>query len=160
MRPLSQTVHLSDRLLYAQDGEGFVSTFTPETCFTDKSWNIGRTYEFDGHEIVLNRVQESALYVTLFIECGTIGHNGDDYAFVLSDELGNDYTAYPNGDSDTEGYWFIKPKVPGAQLTLKVIRSRLKSEPQGEIIDDSYEVLYEIPINLKASFSDRFWEII
>lgn len=140
---------LTVRLLYAQDGDGFVSSFVPETCFTDTSWDIDQTYEFDGHKIRLERVQESALYVTLFIDCAAIGHNGDEYAFVLSDELGSDYTAYPNGDNDADGYWFVKPETPGTQLTLKIIRSCLISDPQGNITDDSYEVLYEIPIQLK-----------
>ena len=148
---------LTVRLLYSQDGEGFVSTFTPDSCFTDRSWDIGRTYEFGEHEILLDRVQESTLYVTLFIDCATIGHNGDDYAFVLSDELGNDYTAYPNRDRDTEGYWFVKPGTVGTQLTLKVIHSRIESDPYGNIMDDSYEVLYEIPIELKTSFWDNLW---
>ena len=144
-------------LLYVQDGEGFASTFTPETCFTGRSWDIDKTYEFGGHKIGLNRVQESALYVTLFIDCATIGHNGDDYAFILSDELGNDYTAYPNGDNDVNGYWFIKPETIGTQLTLKVIRSGMESDAYGEITDDSYEVLYEIPIELKTSFWDNLF---
>lgn len=140
---------LTVRLLYEQDGEGFTSTFTPTSCFTDRSWNIGKAYSFGEHRISLERVEESALYVTLFIDCSTIGHNGDDYQFVLSDELGNDYTAYPNRDNDTYGYRFIKPENVGAQLTLKVIRSKLETDSYGTIIDDSYEVLYEIPIELK-----------
>lgn len=70
---------------------------------------------------------------------------------LISDELGNDYTAYPNRDNDTYGYWFIKPEDMGSQLTLKVIRSKMVTSPYGEIIDDSYEVLYEIPIELKDS---------
>ena len=37
------------------------------------------------------------------------------------------------------------------RLTLKVIRSKMETDPYGEIIDDSYEVLYEIPIELKGS---------
>lgn len=86
--------------------------------------------------------------MTLFIDCATIGHNGDDYAFVLSDELGNDYTAYPNGDNDTYGSWFTKPETLGTQLILKVIRSGKESGPYGEISDGSYEVLYEIPVEL------------
>lgn len=110
---------------------------------------IGDTQEYDGVIATLNRVLESALYVTLFIDCASIGHPGDDYAFVLSDEPGNDYTAYPNGDNDTDGYWFVKPEAMGTQLTLKVIRSSLVSAPQGNITDDSYEVLYEMPIELK-----------
>lgn len=142
---------LTVRLLYEQDGEGFTSTFTPTSCFTDRSWNIGKTYSFGEHSISLERVEESALYVTLFIDCSTIGHNEDDYQFVLSDELGNDYTAYPNRDNDIYGYRFIKPEATGAQLTLKVIRSKIETDPYGEIIDDSYEVLYEIPIDLKDS---------
>lgn len=144
---------LTVRLLYAPDGKGFVSTFTPEACFTDRSWDIDKTYEFNEHKIVLNKVRESALYVTLFIDCASIGHIGDDFAFVLSDELGNDYTAYSNGDSDADGYWFVKPETLGTRLTLKIIRSGLKSDPQGNITDDSYEVLYEIPIELKTSAS-------
>ena len=142
---------LTVQLLYEQGGEGFTSTFTPTSCFTDRSWNIGKTYSFGEHRISLERIEESALYVTLFIDCSTIGHNGDDYQFVLSDELGNDYTAYPNRDNDTYGYWFIKPEEVGAQLTLKVIRSKMETDPYGAIIDDSYEVLYEIPIELKNS---------
>ena len=86
--------------------------------------------------------------MTLFIDCATIGHNGDDYAFVLSDELGNDYTTYPNGDNDTYGYWFTKPETLGTQLILKVIRSGKESGLYGEISDGSYEVLYEIPVEL------------
>ena len=140
---------LTVKLLYEPGGEGFASTFTPTSCFTDRSFNIGKTYAFGEHRISLERVEESALYVTLFIDCSTIGHNGDDYQFVLSDELGNDYTAYPNRDNDTYGYWFIKPEEVGSQLTLRVIRSKMESDPYGEIIDDSYEVLYEIPIELK-----------
>lgn len=145
---------LTVQLLYAQNGEGFSSAFTPETCFSGRSWDIDKSYEFEGHEIRINRVRESALYVTLFIDCDTIGHNGDDYAFILSDELGNDYTAYPNGDNDTDGYWFTKPETVGGQLNLKVIRSSMESDPYGQITDDSYEVLYEIPIELKKSFWD------
>lgn len=142
---------LTVKLLYAQGGEGFTSTFTPTSCFTDRSWNIGKTYSFGEHRISLERIEESALYVTLFIDCSTIGHIGDDYQFVLSDELGNDYTAYPNRDNDTYGYWFIKPEEVGTQLTLKVISSKMETDPYGEIIDDSYEVLFEIPIELKSS---------
>lgn len=142
---------LTIQLLYEQDGEGFTSTFTPTSCFTDRSWDIGKTYSFDEHSISLVRIEESALYVTLFIDCSTIGHNEDDYRFVLSDELGNDYIAYPNRDDDTYGYWFIKPEKVGTQLTLKVIRSNMETDPYGAIIDDSYEVLYEIPIELKNS---------
>lgn len=142
---------LTVRLLYAQGGEGFTSTFTPTSCFTDRGWNIGKTYSFGDHRISLDRVEESALYVTLFIDCSTIGHNEDDYRFVLSDELGNDYTSYPNRDDDTYGYRFIKPEEVGARLTLKVIRSNMETDPYGGIIDDSYEVLYEIPIELKDS---------
>ena len=148
---------LTVRLLYAQGGEGFVSTFTPTTCFTDRSWDIGRTYQFDDHKIILERLQESALYVTLFIDCATIGHNGDDYAFILSDELGNDYSAYYNRDSNAEGYWFIKPETMGTQLTLKVIRSYRETDPHGVTVNDSYEVLYEIPIELKSSFWDNLF---
>ena len=140
---------LTVRLLYEQGGEGFTSTFTPTSCFTDRSWNIGKTYSFGEHRISLEQVEESALYVTLFIDCSTIGHNEDEYRFVLSDELCNDYTAYPNRDNDTYGYWFIKPEDVGAGMTLKVIRSKMETDPYGEIIDDSYEVLYEIPIELK-----------
>lgn len=142
---------LTVQLLYDQGGEGFTSTFTPTSCFTDRSWDISKTYSFDEHRISLERIEESALYVTLFIDCSTIGHNEDDYRFVLSDELGNDYTAYPNRDDDTYGYWFIKPEKVGTQLTLKVIRSNMETDPYGAIIDDSYDVLYEIHIALKNS---------
>lgn len=150
---------LTVRLLYNQNGEGFVSTFTPESCFTGNSWDINRTYEFEGHRITLNRVQESALYVTLFIDCASIGHVGDDYLFVLSDELGNDYTAYSNEDNDVDGYWFTKPEIMGRKLSLKVIRSHQESDQYGVTINDSYEVLYEIPIELKASFWDSLCEM-
>lgn len=148
---------LTVRLLYAQDGEGFVSTFTPVTCFTGRSWNIGRTYQFGDHKIVLKEIRESALYVTLFIDCTTIGHIGDEYAFILSDELGNDYTAYSNQDNDAEGYWFTKPETMGTQLTLKVIRSYRETDPHGVTVNDSYEVLYEIPIELKSSLWDNLF---
>ncbi|MCM1097425.1 MAG: hypothetical protein NC427_05115 [Ruminococcus flavefaciens] len=149
---------LTVRLLYFQGGEGFISAFTPETCFTGNSWDISKTYDFDGHKIILNRVQESGLYVTLFIDCDTIGHNEDGYAFVLSDELGSDYTAYPNKDHDTEGYWFIKPENLGIQLTLKVIRKGMEPGAYGEVSDGSYETLYEIPIERKTSFWDRLFD--
>lgn len=147
---------LTVQLLYSQGGEGFCSSFTPETCFPDNSWNIDKSYEFDGRRIHLDRVQESALYVTLFIDCDTIGHSGDEYAFVLSDELGNDYTAYSNDTSPANAYWFTKPQTMGTQLTLKVIRSGLQSDSHGVITDDSYEVLYEIPIERKTS-TNSFW---
>lgn len=143
---------LTVKLLYSSGGDGFVSTFTPESCFTGRTWDIDRTYTFGEHDIHLDRVQESALYVTLFIDCATIGHSGNEYAFVLSDELGNDYTVYPYGANDIAGYWFTKPAQMGSRLTLKVVRSGLESNQYGEIIDDSYEVLYEIPIELKTSF--------
>lgn len=146
---------LTIRLLYAKDGDGFVSAFTPKTCFTNKSWKIDKSYEWGEHKIRLNSIQESALYVTMYIDCDTIGHVGNEYGFVLSDELGNDYTVYPNEDHDAKGYWFTKPAVMGTQLTLKVIRSGLESDPYGNITDDSYEVLYEIPIELKTSFWDN-----
>ncbi len=139
---------LTVRLLYAEGGEGFSSTFTPETCFTDRNWNIDKTYNFDGHSLTLNKVQESALYITLFIDCDTIGHNEDAYAFILSDELGNDYTAYPNNNNTTDGYWFTKPEAIGTRLTLKIIQSHMESDQYGQITNDSYEVLYELPIEL------------
>jgi len=148
---------LTVRLLYAQNGEGFSSTFTPETYFSGRSWNIGRTYKFDGHTIRLDRVQESAMYIALFIDCPTIGHPGDDYSFVLSDELGSHYTAYPNGNNTAGGFWFTKPVNMGSQLTLKVIRSGMESDLSGIITDDSYEVLYEIPIELNNSFLDALF---
>ncbi len=139
---------LTVQLLYAEGGDGFTSTFTPVSCFPGRSWDIGRTYEFGEHSITLKSVRESALYVTLFIDCATIGHTGDDYTFILSDELGNDYTVYPYEDNDVNGYWYTKPDTMGTRLTLKIIRSNMKSSPYGEITDDSYEVLYEIPIDL------------
>lgn len=141
---------LTVSLLYSEGGEGFTSTFTPVSCFTGRSWDINESYEFGEHRITVNRVQESALYVTLFIDCATIGHTGDEYSFILSDELGNDYTAYLYEESDRNGYWYTKPDTMGTQLTLKVIHSNMKSSPYGEILDDSYEVLYEIPIELKS----------
>lgn len=146
---------LTVRLLYAEDGEGFASAFTPEACFMGRSWDIGRTYEFGEHRITLDSIQESALYVTLFMDCATIGHDGDEYAFILSDELGSAYTLYPYDDNEAEGCWFTKPEAMGAQLTLKVIRSSRESDPYGVTINDSYEILYEIPIELKTSFWDN-----
>lgn len=146
---------LTVRLLYSPDGEGFTSVFTPEACFTDRSWLMDDTYEFNGHTITLKGVRESALYVTLFIDCATIGHTGDEYSFVLSDELGNDYYVYPYEDNDANGYWFVKPETLGTQLTLKVIRSHLQTDVHGTVVDDSYETLYEIPVKLKSSFWDN-----
>lgn len=140
---------LTVRLLYAEEGEGFVSSFTPEACFTDRSWRLDRVCEFQGHRITLNEVRESALYVTLFIDCEDIGHPGDELSFLLSDELDNAYAAYPYGDVDEEGYWFTKPEAMEGQLTLKVIRRDGKKNPAGVTTDDSYEVLYEIPIRRK-----------
>ena len=104
------------QLLYAKDGEGFVSAISPKTCFTGKEWHIGETYEFEGHKITLDSVRESALYVTLFVESESIGHAEDEYMFVLSDELGNDYTVFPYEDPDANGYWFTKPEAVGTQL--------------------------------------------
>lgn len=141
---------LTVSLLYSEGGSGFTSTFTPVSCFTGRSWDINESYEFGEHTITVNRVQESALYVTLFIDCATIGHTGDEYSFILSDELGNDYTVYLYEDNDVNGYWYTKPDTMGTQLILKVIRSNMKSSPYGEILDDSYEVLYEIPIELES----------
>lgn len=142
---------LTVRLLYEEGGEGFTSRFTPESCFTDRSWQIGQTYDFAEHRITIEKVLESALYVTLFIDCADIGHIEDDYTFLLSDELGNDYKVYPNENNDANGYWFVKPTVMGTQLTLKVIRRGAQSDSNGEVIKDSYETLYEIPIKLKTS---------
>lgn len=141
---------LTLRLLYSAEGEGFVNTFSPETCLAGREWQIGRTFDFQGNTITLDSVRESALYVTLFIDCGAIGHVGDEYQFVLSDELGNDFSVFPYEDEDTNGYWFTKPETVGAQLTLKIVRSRMASDPQGNITDDSYDVLLEIPIELKS----------
>lgn len=140
---------LTVRLLYAEEGEGFVSSFTPESCFVGRSWSIDNTCEFQGHRITLNKVRESALYMTLFIECDDIGHPGDELTFLLSDELDNAYAAYSYGDVDKDGYWFTKPEAVGRQLTLKVIRRDGQKTPEGVTIDDSYEVLYEIPVRLK-----------
>lgn len=137
---------LTLRLLYSEDGKGFINTFTPETCFTDREWHIGKTYKFEGHKITLDSVRESALYVTLFVDCDAIGRAEDEYQFVLSDELGNDYTVYPY--EDTNGYWFTKPESVGTQLTLKIVRSRMTSDLQGNITDDRYDVLLEIPVEL------------
>lgn len=95
--------------------------------------------------------------MTLFIDCATIGHAGDEYSFILSDELGNDYTAYPNQSNISGGYWFIKPESMGTRLTLKIIRSNRKTDSYGGVIDDSYEVLYEIPVELKTSFLDNLF---
>lgn len=147
---------LTVRLLYAPDKEGFVSTFTPDTCFPNRSWNIGKTYTFGRHRIFLDRIQESALYVTLFVTCSTIGHPEDDYTFVLSDELGNHYPLYSNDDIETCGCWFTKPETMGTRLTLKVIRRGAQTGSPNETAD-SYEVLCEIPIELKPSFWESFF---
>lgn len=137
---------LTVQLLYSKDGEGFTSTFTPRSCFTDRDWIIERGYRFGEHEIRLKEVRESALYVTLFLDCPAIGHAGDEYQFILSDELNHEYAVYSYGDDGS--FWFTKPESTGAQLTLKIVRSHLKTDSVGQIIDDSYEVLYEIPIEL------------
>ncbi len=137
---------LTAQLLYSGNGDGFISTFTPQSCFTDRNWSINKDYQFESHELRLKEVRESALYVTLFLDCATIGHAGDEYQFVLSDELNHDYSVYSYGDDDS--YWFIKPESTGAQLTLKIVRSHLQTDTVGQIIEDSYEVLYEIPIEL------------
>ncbi|MCM1215362.1 MAG: hypothetical protein NC331_16415 [Lachnospiraceae bacterium] len=147
---------LTVQLLYAEDGDGFTYTFTPETCFTDREWRIYKTYKFEEHQITLERLRESALYITLFIDCEDIGHAEDEYQFILSDELGNDYTVFPYEAEGTEGYWFTKPETVGSRLTLKIIRSNLASDSYGAITDDSYDVLYEIPIELKTSFWEKF----
>lgn len=137
---------LTVQLLYSGNGDGFISTFTPQSCFTDRNWSIDKDYQFESHEIRLKEVRESALYVTLFLDCATIGHAGDEYQFVLSDELNHDYSVYSYGDDGS--YWFTKPESTGAQLTLKIVRSHLQTDTVGQIIEDSYEVLYEIPIEL------------
>lgn len=139
---------LSVRFLYARDSEGFADTFTPESCFKDREWQINETYEFQGHEFTLQSVRESALYVTLFMDRDAIGRAGDEYLFILSDELGRDYTVYPY-ETEYGQYWFTKPDEMGGQLVLKIVRSALTSDSSGEIINDSYDVLREIPIELK-----------
>lgn len=139
---------LTVQLLYAEDGDGFTNTFTPQSCFTDREWEINKTYEFQGHRITLDSLRESALYITLFIDCDNIGHAEDEYQFILSDELGNDYPVFPYEAGDTDSYWFTKPETVGTRLTLRIILSNLNSDPYGEITDDSYNVLYEIPIEL------------
>lgn len=146
---------LTVSLLYSEEGEGFTDTFTPEACFSDRIWPLDKIYEFGEHRIELERLQESALYVTLFLDCDTIGHTEDEYTFMLSDELGNNYPAYPYGDRDTDGYWFVKPETVGSQLTLKVVRGGLQTDNVGHVTDDSYETLCEIPIEPKLSFWDR-----
>ncbi|MCM1543012.1 MAG: hypothetical protein NC121_17370 [Blautia sp.] len=146
---------LTVQLLYAEDGDGFTYTFTPEACFTDREWRIDKTYEFEGHRITLDSLRESALYITLFIDCEGIGRAGDEYQFIMSDELGNDYTVFPYEAEDTGGYWFTKPETVGSRLTLKIIRSNLVSDSYGVVTDDSYDVLYEIPIELRTSFRDK-----
>lgn len=147
---------LTLKLLYSADGTGFVHTFTPKSCFTDREWRIGKKYIFDGHEIRLDSLRESALYVSLSVDCSnTIGHAEDEYMFILSDELGNDYTVYPYED-DPRGYYFTKPDTMGTQLTLKIVRRRLASGPSGADGNDSYDVLREIPIELDASRWDSF----
>lgn len=148
---------LTVQLLYAEDGEGFTNTFTPETCFTDREWQIDKTYEFEGHRITLDSLRESALYITLVIDCDDIGRTGDEYQFILSDELGNDYSVYSNDAGDTDSYWFTKPETVGTQLTLKIIHSNLSHDIYGVITDDSYDVLYEIPIELSTSFWEKLW---
>lgn len=80
----------------------------------------------------------------------------DEYMFNLSDDLGNDYSVFPYEDEDTNGYWFTKPDTVGTQLTLKIVRSQLASDSFGHITDDSYEVLCEIPIELKTPLWERF----
>lgn len=148
---------LNVRLLYAKEGKGFSSSFTPESCFPGREWKIDRTYEFGEHRIRLDSVRESALYVTLFLDCADIGHKDDEYAFLLSDELGNDYTVYPDEDNAANGYWFTKPEAMDGRLILKVIRGRLESDSYGLPVNDSYEVLYEIPIELESSFWERLF---
>lgn len=105
----------------------------------------------------LDSVRESALYVTLFLDCADIGHKDDEYAFLLSDELGNDYTAYPDEDNAANGYWFTKPEAMDGRLILKVIRGRLESDSYGLPVNDSYEALYGIPIELESSFWERLF---
>lgn len=140
---------LTVRLLYSEDVEdGFTSTFTPEVCFGDKSWNIGETFEFEDHNIVLNEVRESALYVTLMIDCATIGHDGDKYTFVLSDEEGNNFSVYPYEDNDKNGYWFTKPENMSGRLTLKIVRPMEPEHSDGQTEELLYETVYEIPIKL------------
>lgn len=147
---------LTVQLLYAKDGDGFTYTFTPATCFTDREWQIDKTYEFEGHQITLESLRESALYITLFGDCDDIGHAEDEYQFILSDELGNHYPIF-SYETEDSSYWFTKPETVGSQLTLKVIHSNLTSNSYGEITDDSYDVLYEIPIELNTSFWEQFF---
>lgn len=148
---------LTVQLLYAEGGDGFTYTFTPETCFPNREWRIGKTYAFEGHQITLDSLRESALYITLFGDCEGIGYMEDEYQFILSDELGNHYPVFSYEDADSGSYWFTKPETVGSQLTLKIIRSNLTSDPYGEITDDSYDVLYEIPIELETPFWERLW---
>lgn len=140
---------LTVRLLYAEGGEGFCSTFVPKDCYADRYWEIQKKYKFGEDEIVLKGVQETALYVVLFIEHNT------DYTFVLADEQGKNYTLYPYDDNKTDGYWFVKPENAGGGLILKVVR-RLQADAAGELAGDGFEVVYEIPIRFKESFFSWF----
>lgn len=134
---------LTVRLLYAQGEEGFVSTFVPQACFPDRYWEIGREYKLGEDVITLKGMQETALHVVLFIDCDI------PYTFMLSDAQGNDYPLYPNDDNETDGFWFTKPNHVGGGLTLKVVQRMRGTEPSGGNPDDSYEVICEIPIELK-----------
>jgi len=70
------------------------------------------------------------------------------YLLLLADEEGNDFTLYPYDDNAAEGYWFVKPDHVGEKLILKIAHNRMDRDQYGGIIDDSYEVLYEIPVAL------------
>ncbi len=138
---------LTVRLTYGEEGDGFGAVFTPNACYEDRSWLIDKSYELGERELVLKEVRESALYVTVLLDCDFAG-NTEGYTLVLSDELGGDYALYPYDENEEEGYWFTKPEQMGEKLVLKVVRSRVERDVYGNIIDDSYEVLYEIPVEL------------
>lgn len=155
---------LTLRLVYGDHGEvspenaGFSADFTPEKCLSERVWAINRTWQVAGSTVTVKEVQETALHVTLFIDSPDIGHTGDRYRYMLCDENGTAFeVSTPYDDYDTEGWWFIKPENMGKKLTLQVVELHENWE-DNELVEATYDVVCEIPLELKRSLLERLKE--
>lgn len=150
------TVYFSYQRTFDEGMEqGFVASFTPKDYFEKQIWPVDMSYTFEGHEITINRVEATALYVTVFMDCDTFEELEDTYTFLLADERGDIYQLYPYRDNSVQGYWFTKPADLGNQFTLQIIENHTRTDLQGQVLEDSYDIIYEIPIELKASLWQR-----
>lgn len=143
---------LTVRLLYSDDS-GFSSSFTPTAYFQGQTWQLDAEATVGNATIHVTQVKESSLYLTLLMDCKNVEEN--QLSFLLSDESGIDYDIYVNDTSAENEYWFVKPPELGQHLTLKVVRNQIQTDELGEIIDDSYEVVCELPLDLSTSLVAR-----